>query len=165
MTGSHDQDSGELALDAAAQPRTDGRRGFRIGLKSRADFLRAAKGRRAHCRAMSLQILRRAQDADATPRFGLTVTRKVGCAVERNRIKRRLRAVLMTQDLQPQAGHDYVIVARRDALSMPFPALAAELARALRPGRDGDDRRAHERTRSGTSGSHAAIKTPHGSRT
>ncbi|HEX4768058.1 MAG TPA: ribonuclease P protein component [Lichenihabitans sp.] len=129
-------------------------------MKARADFLRAAKGRRAHGRAMSVQILRRGEDADAEPRFGLTVTRKVGGAVERNRIKRRLRAVLMTQDLQPQAGHDYVIVARRDALSLPFPALAAELARALRPARDGD-RRAREATRSGAP---AVMKTPHGSR-
>ena len=108
---------------------------------------------------MSLQILRRGEDAEAEPRFGLTVTRKVGGAVERNRIKRRWRAVLMTQDLKPQAGHDYVIVARREALSLPFPALAAELARALRPAREGD-----RGARSGSSGSRAAMKTPHGSR-
>ncbi len=160
VRGIPDRESGATVFDAAVPPGVAGVRGYRIALKTRADFLRAAKGRRAHGRAMSVQILRRGEDADAAPRFGLTVTRKVGGAVERNRIKRRLRAVLMTQALQPQEGHDYVIVARRDALSMPFPALAAELARALRPARGGD-RGARESTRSGAP---AVMKTPHGSR-
>ena len=69
--------------------------------------------------------------AELGPRFGLTVTKKVGCAVERNRIRRRLREALRTPGLAAKAGHDYVIVARRDALTAPFAVLVNELSQAL----------------------------------
>ena len=68
----------------------------------------------------------------AEPRFGLTVTRKVGNAVERNRIRRRLREAIRTccgADMVP--GFDYVIVARRDLLSLPFDTLTGELSRRV----------------------------------
>ncbi len=102
-------------------------------LKTRADFLRAARGQRAHSRSLSLQIFKRADlNGNASEvRFGLTVTKKVGGAVERNRIKRRLRDALRSPDLAPTAGHDYVIVARRDALTIPFSRLVADLSRTL----------------------------------
>ena len=86
---------------------------------------------------MSLQVLRRS-DTDSEPaRFGLTVTKKVGGAVERNRIKRRLRAALRTGGLAPQAGRDYVVVARRDALAVSFSGLCGELTRLLHQARAG----------------------------
>jgi len=66
-------------------------------------------------------------------RFGLTVTKRVGHATERNRIKRRLRAAI------PAAGQDYanidadiVIIGRRDILSADFDLLIDDLRRALR---------------------------------
>lgn len=66
------------------------------------------------------------------PRFGLTVTKKTGNAVERNRIRRRLREVL--RELRPDwpvAALDVVVVARRGALSAPFDALMVDLKRAI----------------------------------
>jgi ribonuclease P protein component len=69
---------------------------------------------------------------DAPPRFGFTVTKKVGRAVERNRIRRRLKEALrLLPDLPARKSSDYVIVARRDALSAPFSTLQAELSRAI----------------------------------
>ncbi len=70
--------------------------------------------------------------AEAEPRFGFTVTKQSGGAVRRNRIRRRLKEALRLLDPLPaRPGHDYVILARPEALSMPFLALQGELIRAL----------------------------------
>jgi ribonuclease P protein component len=92
-------------------------------------------------RAFALQAAPQADPRAEPARVGLTVTRKVGGAVERNRIRRRLReAVRLTADLQLHQGHDYVIVARREALSTPFAELQQELARSLTKIHDPDRR-------------------------
>jgi ribonuclease P protein component len=99
-------------------------------LTRRADFLSAAKGARIQTATFSLQA--RDRRDRSSPRVGFTVTKKTGNAVERNRIRRRLRAA--AGDVVPregQAGFDYVIVARRQALSSPFDTMIAELERAL----------------------------------
>ena len=61
-------------------------------LRRRADFLKAAGGRKVSTPAFVLQSVRRA-DGDVV-RVGFTVSRKVGTAVERNRVRRRLREVV-----------------------------------------------------------------------
>jgi ribonuclease P protein component len=99
-------------------------------LTRRADFLSAAKGARIQTATFSLQA--RDRRDRSSPRVGFTVTKKTGNAVERNRIRRRLRAA--AGDVVPREGHagfDYVIVARRQALSSPFDTMIAELERAL----------------------------------
>jgi ribonuclease P protein component len=69
---------------------------------------------------------------EAQPRFGFTVTKQSGGAVQRNRIRRRLKEALrLLNPLPAQPGHDYVILARPEALGMPFLALQGELIRAL----------------------------------
>ena len=69
---------------------------------------------------------------EAQPRFGFTVTKQSGGAVQRNRIRRRLKEALRLLDPLPaRPGHDYVILARPEALSMPFRALQGELIRAF----------------------------------
>lgn len=65
-------------------------------------------------------------------RFGLTVTKKIGKAVKRNRARRRLRAVARSR--LPSLGHpgwDYVLIARDGALDRPFAALQNDLESAL----------------------------------
>jgi ribonuclease P protein component len=110
-------------------------------LKKRADFVAAAKGRREHQRCFVLQARPRAEAADpatpqdraiCAPRFGFTVTKKVGNSVIRNRIRRRLReAVRLTDVSLPQPGHDYVLIARIEALTAPFEDMRGEIFRAL----------------------------------
>ncbi|MGH6842045.1 MAG: ribonuclease P protein component [Methylocella sp.] len=69
---------------------------------------------------------------EAAPRFGFTVTKQIGGAVERNRIRRRLKeAVRLLDPLPARPGHDYVVLARPEALCMPFQDLQGELIRAL----------------------------------
>ncbi|RFB78666.1 ribonuclease P protein component [Methylovirgula sp. 4M-Z18] len=98
-------------------------------LKVRRDFVHAATGRRCHLPPFTVQMA--AHAPDSLPRFGLTVTKKVGNAVVRNRIRRRLREVLRLTDLPAQKGHDYVVVAREAALHAPFAALQEALRQAL----------------------------------
>jgi ribonuclease P protein component len=116
-------------------------------LRNRPDFIRASRGSRVHSRSFSLQVFRRDPTGDAVPgcRVGLTVTKKVGSAVERNRIKRRLREALRAPDLAALSDHDYVIVARRDALTVGFAGLVGELRRCLGDAKTGRVRKSGAR--------------------
>jgi ribonuclease P protein component len=70
--------------------------------------------------------------ADQPPRIGFTVTKRQGNSVERNRIRRRLKeAVRLVAGFDMKPGHDYVVVARRDALHAPFETLARSLAHRI----------------------------------
>jgi ribonuclease P protein component len=65
-------------------------------------------------------------------RVGFTVSKRVGTAVERNRVRRRLKQVV--NRVAPNGiclGHDYVLVGRREALSLPFDRLAEEIGQAF----------------------------------
>jgi len=97
-------------------------------LTKRAQFLNAAKGQRAGRSGFSLQAI--AVEAPE-PGLGLTVTKKTGNSPERNRIKRRLRAAARACGTEFQPQHDYVLVGRRDALSLPFSKVVSDLASAI----------------------------------
>lgn len=105
-------------------------------LKRRADFQRAARGRRARMDAFALQANpRKASDGqpdEGGPRLGFTVTKKLGGAVLRNRIRRRLKEALrLSPDLETKVDHDYVVMAQPEALRRRFDLLQADLARAF----------------------------------
>ena len=73
----------------------------------------------------------RGDDSDAI-RVGYTVTKKVGNAVVRNRLKRRLRA--LARDLLPVRGlpgADHVLIGRSDGIERDFALLRGEFERAL----------------------------------
>ena len=74
-----------------------------LRLKQRADFLAAASGAKVATAAFVLQG--RNRDDDGPARIGFTVSRKVGTAVERNRVRRRLRDIVATVGVgQPALG-------------------------------------------------------------
>lgn len=99
-------------------------------LRRRREFLKAARGVKAGARAFTLQAVRREGEAAGHEiGVGITVTRKIGGAVVRNRARRRLREAL--RRVAPERGcpgHDYVVVARPPALTQPFDELVRELA-------------------------------------
>jgi ribonuclease P protein component len=77
-------------------------------------------------------LVRARDDGDPGMRIGYTVTKKIGNAVVRNRMKRRLRALarelLPTQGL---AGADHVLIGRQGGIERDFGQLRAELSKAL----------------------------------
>lgn len=56
-------------------------------------------------------------------RIGITAGKKLGCAVVRNRTKRRLREIYRTNEKLFQSGWDIVVVARHKAVDAPFSVL------------------------------------------
>ncbi|MEJ0097684.1 MAG: ribonuclease P protein component [Bauldia sp.] len=101
-------------------------------LKRRAAFKAVAGGRRVSRTGFVLQALKTATEIDGTtatraPRFGFTVTKKIGNAVVRNRIRRRLREVVRRAETGAEAATDYVLVARRAALTLQFERLVTDL--------------------------------------
>ena len=108
-------------------------------LRRRAEFLRVARhGRSCATLGLVLQVWRpdhqdRMQQPTAAIRFGITASRKVGNAVTRNRVRRRLREVArMVLPASAAPGHDYVLVGRAATLKRPFAMLVADLHAALR---------------------------------
>jgi ribonuclease P protein component len=115
---------------------------IRIGrLRKRSEFLRvAASGRKCAVKGVVLQVricgtdIRHADpDAQANIWFGITASRRVGGAVARNRVKRRLRAAAAKiLAAQGAVGYDYVLIGRQSTLTRPFPALLSDLSEAMR---------------------------------
>jgi ribonuclease P protein component len=113
-----------------------------VTLKKRREFLWVRGGRRWGVPGFALEARARqpakpnmgAEPADAPmpPRFGYTVSKKVGGAVVRNRVRRRLRA--LTAALDPATltpGFDYVLIARPAAAERSFADLKNDLDQAL----------------------------------
>ena len=77
-------------------------------------------------------LVRPRGDGDTGMRVGFTVTKKIGNAVIRNRMKRRLRA--LARELLPTGGvrgADHVLIGRAGGVERDFSSLRAELAKAL----------------------------------
>lgn len=100
-------------------------------ITSRPGFIRARNhGEKAISKAVIIQAVR----GDGTDwRYGLTATKKIGNAVIRNRVRRRLRAIAR-QVLAPiaMAGVDYVLIGRATTATSSFSALVTEAEKSLR---------------------------------
>ncbi len=99
-------------------------------LKKRYEFRRVQlSGRRIHTPHFLLVVQ---PNALPNTRLGITVTKKVGNAVQRNRIKRVVREVFRNNRLLFPVSHDVVFIAKRDAKGISYEALLGELQRAAR---------------------------------
>ena len=77
-------------------------------------------------------LVRRRQDNDPAMRVGFTVTKKVGDAVTRNRLKRRLRALARELLFEHGVrGADHVLIGRGEGVERDFAAMRVELGKAL----------------------------------
>ena len=98
-------------------------------LRKRAEFLAANKGLR---NARPGFVLLTIGNASQGKRFGVTVTKKIGNAVVRNRMKRRFRE--LARSVLPEAGiagADHVLIGRAGGIERPYAELVADLKRAL----------------------------------
>ncbi len=59
-------------------------------------------------------------------RYGFTVSRKLGCAVKRNRVRRRLREIARLEGNRLRTGYDYIVVVRARGIEAPYRALEAD---------------------------------------
>ncbi|MBC6404755.1 MAG: ribonuclease P protein component [Rhodospirillales bacterium] len=113
-------------------------------LRTRAEFLRVVgRGQKWATPGLVIRVVRREAehpDDAGRPRLGLIASKKVGSAVARNRVKRRLRA--LANELLPEHGKpgtDYVLIGRSATVERRFEELRQDLLTALervhKPGR------------------------------
>jgi ribonuclease P protein component len=117
-------------------------------LSRSADFDRVFRHGRSHaCRELVLYVFPR--DSEGPPRLGLSVSRKVGGAVQRNRVKRLLREAFSAESRELPPGTDAVVVARAEARALAeregfegvrsaLAGLIGQAAGSDRPGTNGD---------------------------
>jgi len=99
-------------------------------LTRRREFLKASGAPSWKARGVIVQALQRGDQAPA--RTGFTVTKKLGNAVVRNRIRRRLKeAVRLIAPEHFAAGTDYVFIGRQMALERSFELLMEDIDQAL----------------------------------
>ena len=100
-----------------------------------ADFQRVYQtGRRQFTGNMTVFFLRRAasdDDSDSSLRVGSTVGKVLGGAVDRNRLKRRMREAVRSSWPTPEGPVDVIFHPRRSILELPFADVAQEVARGL----------------------------------
>jgi ribonuclease P protein component len=109
------------------------RRGKRNRLSRSADFDRVYREGRSHAsRHLVVYAFPRSAPAEEGPRLGVSVGRKVGGAVERNRMKRLLREAFWAAADELPDGYDFVLVARPDAGELARERGEEGIAEALR---------------------------------
>jgi len=100
-------------------------------IRKRADFLAANKGIRVG-RPGFVLLVNRGAAPEGAMRYGITVTKKIGGAVVRNRMKRRFRELI--RSALPEhglAGADHVLIGREGGIERDFAKLREELLEAL----------------------------------
>ncbi|WP_411290029.1 ribonuclease P protein component [Sphingorhabdus sp.] len=105
-------------------------RGYSI-IKKRSEFLAANRGKRYATPGFVL-LIRDRQDDSSDVRLGITITKKVGNAVVRNRMRRRFRALAQEMlSAHGKAGADHILIGRDGGIERDFGDLRADMMKAL----------------------------------
>jgi len=101
-----------------------------VRIRSRADFLKIQRsGQKVQGRCFILLTI---QNHLTSSRFGITVSKRIGNAVERNRVKRKIREIQRLTRHEVLPGNDIVIIARRESLGTSFEEMRNEYHRLVR---------------------------------
>ncbi|MEQ1547363.1 MAG: ribonuclease P protein component [Chakrabartia sp.] len=101
-------------------------------MRKRSDFLAANSARRFATPGFVL-LVRDRGDLDTTMRLGITVTKKIGNAVIRNRMKRRFRA--LANDViaaSGKSGADHILIGRLGGIERDYALIRSELDKAVK---------------------------------
>ena len=100
---------------------------YTVSLKRNSDFRRLyAKGKSAATSRLVVYSRRREGDRS---RLGITVSTRLGKAVVRNRVRRRIREIYRTNETRLRPGTDLVVVARTRAVTSTYRELEADFLR------------------------------------
>ena len=106
-------------------------------IKKRIDFIKVSKkGKRSFTKGFILQKYKRdfsAKDKENIARVGFTVTKKIGGAVVRNKIKRRFRSIIKeVSNEYLKKNYDYVIIANKKSLVMDYKELKNDVIKVIK---------------------------------
>ena len=106
--------------------------GFILGkITKRSDYVKASRGRYIETSSLFLQKIKR--DDKKGSRYGVTASKKIGIAVERNKAKRRIRhAIKEVLPKYGKNGYDYVVVATIKTNKVSWKTLLNDLEKAFR---------------------------------
>ena len=100
-------------------------------ITKRSDYVKASKGEYIKTSSLFLQKFKR--DDKKNPRYGITASKKIGVAVERNKAKRRLRhAIKEVIPKYGKNGYDYVVVATIKTNKVSWKSVLNDLEKAFR---------------------------------
>ena len=102
-------------------------------LRKRAEFTAVqGRGRKLHSERFLVFVQPRPSSSLAPPRLGITVSRKVGGAVVRNRVKRLVREAFRRRKALFPKGLDVVFIAKPNAATVELPELMREIEKLCR---------------------------------
>ena len=105
-------------------------------IRKRPDFVAANRGKRfvSHGFVLLVHKRKKAQNTnDQAVRYGITVTKKIGNAVTRNRMKRRFRAlVAKTLPQYGLIGADHILIGRKQEREPSFERMRSDLEKGLK---------------------------------
>ena len=100
-------------------------------ITKRSDYVKAARGRYIKTSSLFLQKVKR--DDKKIPRYGVTASKKIGIAVERNKAERRIRhAIKEVLPKYGKNGYDYVVVATTKTNKVSWKTVLNDLEKAFR---------------------------------
>ena len=111
-----------------------------ITIKKRYEFIKSNKfSKKIHTPNFIIQILK-SDEVSKVPHFGFTITKKIGSAIMRNKIKRRLKSIirelLKCKDKYFDLSFNYILICKKDIVKVSFNELKDELIVKFKSNKD-----------------------------